>query len=107
MRAPLALRSQSGIADSDGSVLGQLDDEQGVLTAETVRDPARKRYSAQSSLNGWRQPGNWAARHVIIRPNLRRPAVVCHELETVAGGRPRHRRAVRRPAAADRDGDGI
>src|SRR5262245_37264775 len=61
MRAPRALRSRSRIVDSDGSVLGQLADEQGVLTAEAVVDPARKRYNARSSFNGWRQPGDWAA----------------------------------------------
>ena len=62
------LRGQSRIVDSDGSVLGQLAEDEGVLTAQTVMDPARKYYEAQpsSSFGGWMQPGSWAARHLII-----------------------------------------
>jgi predicted amidohydrolase len=60
------LRGQSRIVDSDGSVLGQLAEDEGVLTAEAVMDPARKHYEAQPSFGGWLQPGSWAARHLII-----------------------------------------
>jgi N-carbamoylputrescine amidase len=64
------LRGQSQIIDSDGSVLGRLADEEGVLIAEAVMDPARKHYNARSSFNGWLQPGDWAARHVIIPADI-------------------------------------
>ena len=47
-------------------VLGQLAEEEGVLTAEAVMDPARKHYGAQPSFGGWLQHGSWAARHLII-----------------------------------------
>ena len=60
------LRGQSRIVDCDGSVLGQLAEEEGVLTAEVVMGPARKHYHAQPSFGGWLQPGSWAARHLII-----------------------------------------
>jgi hypothetical protein len=60
------LRGQSRIVDSDGRVLGQLADEEGVLTAEVVLDPARKHYEAQPSFGGWLQPGPWAGRDIII-----------------------------------------
>ena len=61
-----ALRGQSRIVDSDGSVLGQLAEEEGVLTADVVMDLARKHYEVQPSFGGWLQPGSWAARHLII-----------------------------------------
>ena len=64
------LRGQSRIVDSDGSVLGQLAEDEGVLTAEAVMDPARKHYEAQPSFGGWLQPGSWAARHLIIRLDI-------------------------------------
>jgi predicted amidohydrolase len=64
------LRGQSRIVDSDGMVLGQLAEEEGVLTAEAVLDPARKHYDAQPSFDGWLQPGDWAARHVIIPADI-------------------------------------
>ena len=60
------LRGQSRIVDSDGSVLGQLGDEEGLLTAEAVMDPARKHYDAPPGSGGWLQPGPWAGRHIII-----------------------------------------
>ncbi len=60
------LRGQSRIVDSDGSVLGQLAEDEGVLTADVVMDPARKHYDAQPSFGGWLQPGPWAGRHLIV-----------------------------------------
>jgi N-carbamoylputrescine amidase len=60
------LRGQSRIVDSDGSVLGQLAEDEGVLTAEAVMDPARRHYEAQPSFGGWLQSGSWTARHLII-----------------------------------------
>ena len=58
-------RGQSRI-DSDGSVLGQLAEEEGALTADAVMDPARKHYEAQPSFGGWLRPGPWAGRDIII-----------------------------------------
>jgi N-carbamoylputrescine amidase len=46
------LRGQSRIVDSDGSVVGQLGESEGVLTADAVIDPARKHYDAQPSFGG-------------------------------------------------------
>jgi N-carbamoylputrescine amidase len=60
------LRGQSRIVDSDGSVLGQLGEDEGVLTADVLMDPARKHYDAQPSFGGWLQPGPWVRRHIII-----------------------------------------
>ena len=56
----------TAIRGSDGSVLGRLTGDEGVLTAEAVMDPGRKYYEAQPSFGGWLQPGSWAARHLII-----------------------------------------
>jgi hypothetical protein len=55
------LRGQSRIVDSDGSVPGQLAEEEGVLTADVVMDPTRKHYQAPPSFGGWLQPGSWGA----------------------------------------------
>ena len=60
------LRGQSRIIDSDGSVLGQLTEEEGVVTADAVMDPARQHYDPQLSYGGWLQPGPWVGRHVVI-----------------------------------------
>lgn len=60
------LRGQSRIVDCDGSVLGQLAEDEGVRTADAVMDPARKHYEALPSFGGWLQPGSWAARYLII-----------------------------------------
>jgi predicted amidohydrolase len=46
------LRGQSRIVDCDGSVLGQLAEDEGVLTADVVMDPARKHYEPQPSFGG-------------------------------------------------------
>jgi hypothetical protein len=64
------VRGQSRIVDCDGSVLGQLGEDEGVLTADAVMDPARKHYQAQPSFGGWLQPGPWAGRHIIIPPGI-------------------------------------
>ena len=64
------LRGQSRIVDSDGSVLGQLGDEEGVLTVQAVMDPARRRFDVPPSFSGWLQPGAWGARHLIIPADI-------------------------------------
>jgi N-carbamoylputrescine amidase len=60
------LRGQSRIIDSDGSVLAELAEEEGVLVADAVMDPDRKHYQPQPSYGGWLQPGPALARKVII-----------------------------------------
>jgi N-carbamoylputrescine amidase len=60
------LRGQSRIIDSDGSVLGALDDQEGVLVAAARLEPGRKHYQQQPSFGGWLQPGPWLGRNVII-----------------------------------------
>jgi N-carbamoylputrescine amidase len=65
-----SLRGQSRIVDSDGSVLGQLGDDEGVLTAQAAMEPTRRRYAAPPSFGGWLQPGAWPARHLIIPADI-------------------------------------
>ena len=60
------LRGQSRIIDSDGSVLAELAEDEGVLVASAVMDPGRKRYDPQPSFGGWLQPGPALVRKVII-----------------------------------------
>jgi N-carbamoylputrescine amidase len=61
-----SLRGQSRIVDSDGLVLGQLSNQEGVLVAAVAMDPARKHYVEQASFDGWLQPGAAGARKVFI-----------------------------------------
>jgi N-carbamoylputrescine amidase len=60
------LRGQSRIIDSDGMVLAELAEDEGVLVAEAVMDPGRKHYQPQPSFGGWLQPGPALARKVVI-----------------------------------------
>jgi predicted amidohydrolase len=60
------LRGQSRIVDSDGSVLADLDEQEGVLLAAAIMDPDRRHYQPQPSFGGWLQPGPALARKVII-----------------------------------------
>jgi len=92
------LRGQSRIVDSDGSVLGQLSDDEGVLTARAVLEPARKHYDAPPSFGGWLQPGAWAARHLIIPADI----AVGRVLYATSGQRRRKARlaAARAPGGA-------
>jgi len=60
------LRGQSRIVDSDGTVLADLAEQEGVLVAGAVMDPGRKHYQPQPSYGGWLQPGPALARKVII-----------------------------------------
>ena len=83
------LRGQSRIVDSDGSVLGQLGEDGGVLTADAVMDPGRKHYAAQPSFGGWLQPGQWAGRRIIIPLDI----AVGRVGYTVSGERRRKARA--------------
>jgi N-carbamoylputrescine amidase len=60
------LCGQSRIIDSDGCLLGQLAEQEGVLTAVATMDPRRKHYRQPPSYGGWLQPGSALARKVII-----------------------------------------
>jgi len=60
------LRGQSRIIDSDGSVLAELAEQEGVVVAGAVLDPGRKHYQPQPGFGGWLQPGSALARKVII-----------------------------------------
>jgi predicted amidohydrolase len=60
------LRGQSRIIDSDGSVLAELAEDEGVVVATTTMDPSRMHYQPQPSYGGWLQPGPALARKVII-----------------------------------------
>lgn len=90
------LRGQSRIVGPDGSVLGQLDDDEGVLTARAVMGPAREDFDAPPSFGGWLQPGPWAARHLIIPVDI-----AVGRLSYVAS---RHRRRMARLAVAATEG---
>jgi N-carbamoylputrescine amidase len=60
------LRGQSRVIDSDGSVLAELGEEEGVVAAVAVMSPGRKHYDRQPSFGGWLQPGPVLVRKVII-----------------------------------------
>jgi hypothetical protein len=81
------LRGQSRIIDSDGSLLSQLAEQEGVLTAAATMDPGRKHYRPQPSYGGWLQPGPVLARKVII------PRDILTGTLTYATSRERRRKA--------------
>ena len=47
------LRGQSRIIDSDGSPLGALAEQEGLLTATATIDPHRKQHQPPPSYGGW------------------------------------------------------
>ncbi len=81
----MALPGHATIADSDGTVMGRLDDSEGVLTATVTLDPARKvrtrpptygRYTYPSGLGGLLAlPPAWVfGRVYALNPERRRRA---------------------------------
>jgi N-carbamoylputrescine amidase len=60
------LQGQSRIVDSDGTVLGALSDQEGVLTATARMNPGLWHYREPSGYGGWLQPGSAVARRVVI-----------------------------------------
>ena len=60
------LRGFSRITDSDGTLLGALGEEEGVLVAEVTLDPARKRYIAPPDHDGWLHEGSAMTRKVMF-----------------------------------------
>jgi N-carbamoylputrescine amidase len=65
------LRGQSRIIDSDGTELGRLDDQEGVLVGSASLNAARKHYEPQPSYDGWLQRGAAPARKVFIPLDIR------------------------------------
>lgn len=59
------LRGFSRIIDSDGALLGELGEEEGVLVREVTLDPARKHYIAPPDHDGWLHEGSAMTRKVI------------------------------------------
>ncbi len=60
------LEGRSRVIDSDGSVVGELSSEEGVLLADVLLDPTRKHFSEPESFDGWLLPGNAVSRKVMI-----------------------------------------
>ena len=60
------LEGRSRIVDSDGTAVGELGSEEGILMADVTLDPARKHFSSPESFDGWLLPGNAISRKVII-----------------------------------------
>jgi N-carbamoylputrescine amidase len=60
------LRGRSMIVDSDGSVAGQLSEEEGALVGTVSMDLARGRFEEPTGFGGWLQPGSALARRVFI-----------------------------------------
>ncbi len=59
------LRGFSRIVDSDGALLGELGEEEGILVAEVTLDPARKQYIAPPDYDGWLHEGSAMMRKVL------------------------------------------
>jgi N-carbamoylputrescine amidase len=60
------LEGRSRIVDSDGTIVGELGSEEGVIISIVTLDPTRKHYSEPESYDGWLLPGNAVSRKVII-----------------------------------------
>ena len=60
------LEGRSQIVDSDGTCMGELGSEEGLLIADVTLDPARKHFSEPESYDGWLLPGNAVSRKVIV-----------------------------------------
>jgi N-carbamoylputrescine amidase len=60
------LDGRSMIIDSDGSLKAELGTEEGVIAADIVLDPSRKRNVKPKSYGGWLHPGSAVARNIII-----------------------------------------
>jgi N-carbamoylputrescine amidase len=60
------LRGQSRVVDSDGTELGKLGDEEGVLVATAAMGRGREHWAEPPSHAGWLQPGAAVARRIFI-----------------------------------------
>jgi hypothetical protein len=52
------LEGRSQIVDSDGTVKGELETEEGLIVTEVTLDPACKRWIEPVSYDGWLHPGD-------------------------------------------------
>ncbi|MFO7584717.1 MAG: carbon-nitrogen hydrolase family protein [Anaerolineales bacterium] len=64
--ASFRLRGMSRIADSDGVLVGEMDEQEGILVAEVTFDPARKRSGTPVDYDGWLHRGSAVTRKVLI-----------------------------------------
>jgi N-carbamoylputrescine amidase len=60
------LRGMSRIADSDGVLVGEMDEQEGILVGEVTLDPARKRSGTPVDYDGWLHRGSAVTRKVLI-----------------------------------------
>ncbi len=61
------LRGFSRIADSDGTLVGELGEEEGVLVADVTLDPVRRRSDGEpEDYDGWLHPGSTIMRKMIM-----------------------------------------
>jgi len=60
------LEGRSRIVDSDGTLVGEMEAEEGITIADITLDPSRKHYSEPENYDGWLLPGNPISRKVII-----------------------------------------
>ncbi|MEW6524327.1 MAG: carbon-nitrogen hydrolase family protein [Bacillota bacterium] len=61
-----SLRGMSRIVDSDGTLRGELGDEEGVLVSDVTLDPAMKRSLEPRDFGGWLYPGPAMVRRVLL-----------------------------------------
>ncbi len=101
------LRGQSRIVDCDGSVLGQLAEDEGVLTADVVMDPARKHYVPPAQLRrlAAARPLGPTAHHHPARHRGRAP--VLHDQPPAAAHGTSRRGTDQRPGNHDRLTSGV
>lgn len=60
------LEGRSLIIDADGTLKGELGDEEGVIVADVTLDPARKHYAEPENYDGWLLPGSAIVRKIIV-----------------------------------------
>ncbi|TVR39058.1 MAG: hypothetical protein EA388_00010 [Nitriliruptor sp.] len=60
------LRGFSRLVDPDGTVRGELGEEEGVVTAGVTMDPSQKRFRTPPDHDGWVHPGSRLTRRVVV-----------------------------------------
>jgi len=64
------LQGGSRIVDSDGTVVGALDDVEDVIVADVTLDPARRAWHAPNTYGGWLTPGSSLVRRLVIPTDI-------------------------------------
>jgi hypothetical protein len=64
--AVFRLEGRSQIVDSDGTIKGELESEEGVIGADVTLDSSRKHWVEPKAYDGWLHPGVPLIRKVII-----------------------------------------